>query len=111
MNRTILSQSKPGHFYAAILMLLLFISIALPACKNDDDNNPAPSYQQVNLVASSNAYGAAKVDTNLVNAWGVAISPAGAFWISSTEKDLTTVYDRDGTTLINPIAVDGEPTG
>ena len=111
MNQSLLKLSKHGHFYTAVLMLFVIMSIALPACKDDDDNNPDPSYQQVNLVASSNAYGAVNVDTNLVNAWGVAISPAGAFWIASTEKDRTTVYDRFGTTLINPIAVDGEPTG
>jgi hypothetical protein len=58
---------------------------ALPSCK-DDDPDPEPSYQQVNLVASSSSYGAVRVDTNLVNAWGVAISPAGAFWIASTER-------------------------
>ncbi|HZV44344.1 MAG TPA: TIGR03118 family protein [Saprospiraceae bacterium] len=111
MNQVI--KIKPtlfSHSYIVGLMLLLTVGFALPSCK-DDDPDPEPSYQQVNLVASTSSYGAVRVDTNLVNAWGVAISPAGAFWIASTEKDLSTVYDRSGTTLINPITVDGEPTG
>jgi len=111
MNQVIKIKSKIfSPLYASILMFLLMVGITLPSCK-DDNAKPSPSYQQVNLVASTNAYGAVRIDTNLVNAWGLAIGPTGAFWISATDKDLTTVYDRSGTTLILPIAVDGEPTG
>jgi hypothetical protein len=113
MNQVFIIKPKLRHTWTAVLMFLLFGGIIFTACdKDDDDNaNPNASYQQVNLVASSNGYGATRVDTNLVNAWGVAIGSTGAFWIASTEKDLSTVYDRSGTTLINPISVDGEPTG
>jgi len=113
MNQVLIVKPKLRHTWTAVLMFLLFGGIIFTACDKDDDDdaNPNASYQQVNLVASSNGYGATRVDTNLVNAWGVAIGSTGAFWIASTEKDLSTVYDRSGTTLINPIVVDGEPTG
>jgi len=83
------------------------------SCDDDEDTtaNPNASYQQVNLVASGSGYNAAKIDSNLVNAWGVAIAPTGAFWIASTGRNLTTVYDRTGLTLVPPIIVGGEPTG
>ncbi|MEP6648001.1 MAG: TIGR03118 family protein [Saprospiraceae bacterium] len=94
-----------------LLLLLLFATWCfLPGCK-DDNANPDASYQQVNLVASASGYNASRIDTNLVNAWGTAIGPTGAFWISSTDKDRTTIYDRSGLALLSPISVDGEPTG
>jgi len=102
-----LKTLPPSLFY----FLMLFLSATLlPGCK-DENANPSASYEQVNLVASASGYGAARIDTNLVNAWGNAIGPTGSFWISSTEKDLTTVYDRNGATLLSPIEVEGEPTG
>ena len=97
---------------ASFLLFLLFsISLFVTGCKDDDDANPDASYEQVNLVSDVATNGASKVDPNLVNAWGMAVGPTGAFWISSTEKDLTTIYDRLGATLHDPIEVEGEPTG
>ncbi|HJW29090.1 MAG TPA: hypothetical protein VJ508_07540, partial [Saprospiraceae bacterium] len=72
------------------LLLGLTLSLSWTGCKDEDNANPDASYQQVNLVANSSEYNAAHVDTNLVNAWGLAIGSTGAFWISSTEKDRTT---------------------
>ena len=46
----------------------------------------AGGYMQTNLVASTDAYGAAIVDPSLINAWGIAIRPAGLgghFWVES----------------------------
>jgi uncharacterized protein (TIGR03118 family) len=46
----------------------------------------AKSYRQTNLVATSETYDAALVDRTLVNAWGIAIRPAGLgghFWITA----------------------------
>ncbi|MEO6133055.1 MAG: TIGR03118 family protein [Saprospiraceae bacterium] len=111
MNNSFFSTIKNlPQSYILSLMFLLVTWTFIPGCK-DDNANPDASYQQVNLVASSNDHNATRIDTNLVNAWGTAIGPTGAFWISSTEKDLTTVYDRNGVTLLAPINVEGEPTG
>jgi hypothetical protein len=38
----------------------------------------AAGYIQTNLVASTDAYGASIVDPILINAWGIAIRPAGS---------------------------------
>ena len=94
-----------------LLFALCSFFLITPACNDDDDNNPDASYRQVGLVSNVNEYGVAHVDTNLVNAWGMAVGPTGAFWISSTEKDRTTIYDRTGVTLLSAIEVEGEPTG
>lgn len=46
----------------------------------------AAGYNQTNLVASTDSYGANIIDPSLVNAWGIAIRPAGFgghFWVES----------------------------
>jgi len=76
-------------------------------------------YTAVNLVADvMEEYNPLHIDTNLVNAWGLAFGPSGIAWISSTEKGVTTVYNQSGVTVLPPVAIPfheepngGEPTG
>ncbi|GFO67376.1 hypothetical protein GMLC_09550 [Geomonas limicola] len=52
-------------------------------------------FQQVNLA--SNIPGLApNTDTNLVNAWGIAHSPTGPWWVNDNGTGLSTVYDGAG---------------
>lgn len=110
MKYLVLVKLKSIALSSLILLVLIYATgVLLPGCK-DDNANPSASYQQVNLVASVNGFGAAKIDTNLVNAWGIAIGPTGSLWISSNHKDRTTIYDRTGATLLPAVDVE-EPTG
>jgi uncharacterized protein (TIGR03118 family) len=94
-------------------IILLFLILVITGCKKSSDNTsttptpptPDTSYQQVNLVADTAGFGAAVVDQNLKNAWGIAIGPTGAFWISSNHKGVTTVYDRNGASLLAAVAI------
>ena len=55
-------------------------------------------YVQTNLVASTDAYGASIVDPTLINAWGIAIRPAGLgghFWVESNGAGTTNQYIGD----------------
>src|SRR5438067_4418248 len=91
--------------FASVLLLLACISS--PAAGN--------GYQQVNLV--SDLPGVALLqDTNLVNAWGVAFSPTGPFWISDNGTGKATLYAvTNGTVSKQPLEVtipgEGNPTG
>lgn len=72
----------------------------LPACGGDDAS--ANAYRQSNLVASSAAYEPLIVEPGLVNAWGIAIRPAGAgghFWVTASGVSYEYVGDVDGTPL------------
>ncbi|HXA02134.1 MAG TPA: hypothetical protein VNW99_09105 [Cytophagaceae bacterium] len=95
---------------------LVFILMAASACK-DKENTPAPSltgYQQVTLVSDTAGYSAARIDTNLVNAWGIAIGATGNLWISANHKGRSVIYDRNGITQLPPVAIQhntGAPTG
>ena len=86
----------------ALLAGLLVIA-CLNACRKDGPVGKGPgsrvNVKQVNLVADTAGYNASKIDTNLVNAWGIAAVPNGPLWISSNHKGLSTIYDKTGLTL------------
>lgn len=97
---------------AWLLSGMLMVAVALPL--------RAEGYTQTNLVASTTAYGAAIVDPSLVNAWGIAIRPAGLgghFWVESNGGGTTNQYigDVGGTTLYSDdlrlVTVPGPSTG
>ncbi len=78
----------------------------------------AQRYQQTNFV--SDVPGWAKVtDPNLVNAWGLAFSSSGPFWIADNGSDLSTLYSGKGPIVTVPLVVavpgpggtSGAPTG
>ncbi len=67
---------------------------------------------QVDLV-SNGAIPAAHTDTNLVDAWGIAASPTGPFWVGDRGTGLATTYDGSGnpqsTTVTIPPPTGGSP--
>ncbi|MDB5142280.1 MAG: hypothetical protein JWQ66_993 [Mucilaginibacter sp.] len=88
------------HFLAALLILTCFYS-----CKKDHQTVQQFNVAQNNLVADTAGYGAAKIDNNLLNAWGIAANPMGIIWIASNHKGVSTVYDKTGKTLIPPVTI------
>jgi uncharacterized protein (TIGR03118 family) len=66
-------------------------------------------YKQTNLVADQ-AGQALKTDPNLINPWGVAFDPGGAFWISDNGTGLSTLYDGLGD-IIPAVFVVPPPSG
>jgi uncharacterized protein (TIGR03118 family) len=75
-------------------------------------------YERTNLVSNGDLP-AEFVDPHLVNAWGLAHSPTGPFWVADNGTALATVYDGQGQALpfAMPLAVNiplpgsGAPTG
>ena len=66
----------------------------------------------VNLVADTAGFNASLLDTNLVNAWGIASPPGGPIWISANHKGVSTVYNRTtGATLRPAVTVPSAMTG
>jgi uncharacterized protein (TIGR03118 family) len=71
----------------------------------------AQRYSEVDLI-SDIAGRAARLDTNLVNPWGVAPGGSGTFWVSDNGKGVSTLYQPDG--AISGLVVSipgGPPTG
>lgn len=67
------------------------------------------SYVQVNLVSNLNTLGAAIVDPNLKNPWGVsfrASTPASPFWVSDQGTTLSTLYAVTGATTVSKVPLE-----
>jgi len=101
-----------------VLLAALIVTACFYACRKSQNVVPLFNISQTNLVADNASFGAAFVDPNLVNAWGISISSGGGIWISSQAKGLTTIYDKTGKTLIPAVTIPpavagnlGSPTG
>ena len=53
-------------------------------------------FTQTNLV-SNGAVPADHIDANLVNPWGIALSPTSPFWVADNGTGLSTLYNGSGT--------------
>lgn len=79
-----------------LLAATALAGLACPAMAAEDAETKPSAYRQEIFVANKAKYGAAGVDEKLVNAWGIAIRPAGAgghFWV--TGKDISFEYVGD----------------
>lgn len=69
----------------SVLSLLLLPSLTL-----------AQHYKQTNLVSDLSNQGAAVVDPNLKNPWGLTRSSGSPFWIGNNNSGTSTLYDGNG---------------
>jgi uncharacterized protein (TIGR03118 family) len=88
----------------ALLTGLLVISFFY-ACKKDAGSGKKFDVKQVNLVADTAGFGTARIDTNLLNAWGIAVAPSGSIWISANHKGVSVIYNRTGQTVLPPVTI------
>src|SRR5215468_2961152 len=81
--------------------VLIILSAALPRTAAG-----ANQYKQHNLVSDIPGI-ADQTDPNLVNPWGISMSPTSPFWISNNHAGNTTVYNGQGqpTPAASPVAV------
>jgi len=121
MEKVSITSLEKHFFKLKFVVPLAFCSLLISSgCddKDDIDGDKPASYSQVNLVSDKTGYGAAKVDTNFTNSWGISYGATGNFWIASAEKSVVNVYDRDGNLKLAAVAVPahgehfgGSPTG
>src|SRR5438874_13675251 len=52
-----------------------------------------------------------RADAQLVNAWGLAASATGPWWVANEARSSSTVYAGDGRKQALTVAVGGGPTG
>jgi len=72
---------------------------------------PTIDVSQVNLVADTDGFGAARIDTNLANAWGLAAVPNGPIWISANHTGLSVIYDNVGLEKRPPVTIPAAMSG
>jgi uncharacterized protein (TIGR03118 family) len=108
---------------AVALCSIAATSLGKPHGHNGRGGHRANSFDWVNLVSDIDGV-ARRTDENLVNPWGLAISPTGAIWVADNGTGVATVYNSQGIPLpteANPLVVTipaaptntegGNPTG
>src|SRR5438477_7884373 len=93
--------------------LLILTALALSAAIARAD-----SYSWTNLQSDIPGV-ATHVDPNLVNPWGMAVSPNGTIWVSDNGTGVSTLYRQDGTAVPLVVTIPtaarnkegGNPTG
>jgi len=118
---TRLWQGRRNPILRASLLGLLALAIG---CGDDNNGGGGTRFTATNLV--SNVAGDAPVtDANLANAWGVARTASGPWWVANNHSGTSTVYDGNGTPFPvagplvvtipppegSPIGAQGAPTG
>jgi uncharacterized protein (TIGR03118 family) len=66
------------------------------------------SYQQTNLVSDMSGV-ANNTDPDLINPWGISLSPGGPFWIADNKSGFSTIYGANGTTELSPVTIPAPP--
>lgn len=94
-----------------VLSVLAMISSSCNKLQNELQNEfpgkivkPA-NYVQTNLVSDTVSNNAARLDSTLANAWGIAINPAGIFWINVNGTNGSEVFDKNGVPKRIPVKV------
>jgi uncharacterized protein (TIGR03118 family) len=116
---SLIDSEKHNSLSAMSFLSFLFLAfLFINSCRKNDFHSIFNDIEQVNLVADTPALKAARIDKNLVNAWGIAVASSGPFWISSNGAGLSVIYDKNGNQLRSPVtiptpgsATGGKPTG
>ncbi|PSL50325.1 uncharacterized protein (TIGR03118 family) [Chitinophaga niastensis] len=92
---------------AFISVLACTLLLLITGCRQLVQEIILDDYKQTNLVADVSGFGAARIDTGLVNAWGIAVAPSGPFWLAANHTGLSPVYDKTGATLRPSVTIPG----
>ena len=89
------------------MIFFLVIAVIFSACKKSSTPVPTANtqFQSVVLVADTAGFNAGRIDQNLSNPWGVAINPAGIFYIAINHNGTSQVLDKDGAQVLTPINI------
>jgi uncharacterized protein (TIGR03118 family) len=110
-------MEKKNVVRMAVMFVLIIVLMIMAGCS---EKNPviAPTsqnsalakpgiqtkFQQVNLVSDLSMPGV-RTDPNLLNGWGLTVTPNGIFWISTNHSGMSVIYDSAGNQRINPVTI------
>src|SRR5256885_17159429 len=91
-KKTIIKPMKTTNAYIKIALPLLAAAILTAT------SGRADTYSWTNF--QSDIPGVAQhIDPNLVNPWGMSVSPSGTIWVSDNGTGVSTLYHQDGTAV------------
>jgi uncharacterized protein (TIGR03118 family) len=95
----------------AALAVIAVAGVAVTAALALDGNGRGSEAFVVERLVSDGGVPARAHDRSLVNAWGLAAEPGGAWWTANEANDSSTVYSWRGRKQLLTVSVPGGPTG
>ena len=87
-----MTPSVKPQWLEIIVGVALTLTLGLVSLSRADSS----VYNEINLVSDLSTVGAATVDPNLKNPWGIAFSPTGPFWVANAGTSTATIYNITG---------------
>ena len=106
---TLTKASASVRLGRGIVLVVALVALALlvpPQAAARERNEYA-----VTPLVSSNGVTGTVVDSNLVNAWGLAASATSPWWVADNGADLSTLYNAAGGKVPLEVTVQAAPTG
>ena len=96
-------RQNNSWFVVAGWLFLMATLVTAPGCKK----NPKvlKDFNQVNLVANNDEYGAARIDPAFLNGWGMSFSPGGTVWVSVANTGLSEVLNVSGAVVLPAVTI------
>ena len=85
-------------------LFLIVIMLVVSGCKKNPPK-VLKDFNQVNLVANTDGYDAARIDPDFINGWGIAFSPGGTAWVSVEGSGLSEVWDKLGNVVLPAVTI------
>jgi len=95
------------HWGKRLLATLIVVGATVGFAQAAEKN----SYTATILVGNESDEGFPVVDPKLVNAWGIAASPMGPWWVADNGSNSSTIYTGKGVKAALEVNVPGAPTG
>jgi uncharacterized protein (TIGR03118 family) len=101
---------------AIALSLMALLALVLPSSATRSARAAEQGvFHQTNLVSDQSGVALIQ-DPNLMNAWGITMSPTSPFWVANNDTGTSTLYSGDVTTPLTKVGLivtipGGSPTG
>lgn len=105
MKNSIIGRSVQLAIFATVSFTILNIGCSKNKQVSSIMTSDLVGFSQVNLIASNASYNAKRVDSTLLDAYGIAFSPTGFIWLSSQVSGLSYIDDKDGNQVIGPVSI------
>ena len=85
-------RRKGWHIAGSAMLVTAVLGTSAAPAHADDDGHGRVTVTQTNLVANRDGFGAAIVDADLLNPWGMSKFPTSPVWVSDNHSDSATLY-------------------
>ena len=107
-------MKKFSRVQIAAFVVLGMVGAMLSSCTKKSPTAPSAGSSEVsvvNMISDTAGFSGARIDSNLVNAWGIAFDNTGKIWVASNGPGLVDVYTAVGAQAMAPVTISPRTSG